>query len=119
MSDILYIGEDQDSIDRFVEQGVSFHQVKNVVGFHNKIETVDEYDLILSEYNLKGLKADKIFERYKGLLNKKRIPFSIIDTSLDLGKRKELLNLGIMELYPMETSPKVIESRGYFFKANA
>jgi hypothetical protein len=90
---ILYIGEDQDVLDRFQSADVDFHHVKNVVGFHNQLTSVDQYDLVVSEYQLKGVRGDGIFERYKGLLNQKRIPFSILDENLDLGKRKRLLKL--------------------------
>lgn len=116
MSCILYIGENQDSIDALEAKGVDFHHVKNVVGFHNKLESIDEYDLILSENDLKGLKAISIFERYKGLLNQKRIPFSILDKNFDLGKKQALLKLGIMELYSPKIGADIINSRIPFLK---
>ena len=116
MSRILYIGEEQSVIDDLESKDIEFQHVKNVVGFHNKLESIDEYDLILSEYNLKGLKADKIFEKYKSLLNQKKIPFSILDDRLDLGIRKEFLNLGIIEVYSKKTKSEIIVERIPFLK---
>lgn len=116
MNTILYIGEEDEYMAALNASGVSFDHVKNVVGFHNKLESIDQYHLILSEMNLKGLKADKIFERYKGLLNQKRIPFSILDINLNLGKRKKFMKLGIMELYPPTLDGKIIEERIPFLR---
>lgn len=116
MNTILYIGEEEEYMAALSASGVSFDHVKNVVGFHNKLESIDQYHLVISEMHLKGLKADKIFERYKGLLNQKRIPFSILDTNLDLGKRKKFMKLGIMELYLPTLDGKIIEERIPFLR---
>lgn len=116
MNTILYIGEEDEYMASLKASGVSFDHVKNVVGFHNKLESIDQYQLVISEMHLKGLKADKIYERYKGLLNQKRIPFSILDSNLDLGKRLKLMKLGIMELYPPELDAKIIEERIPFLR---
>lgn len=116
MNTILYIGEEEEFMEGLKASGVSFDTVKNVVGFHNKLDEIENYQLVISEMHLKGLKADKIFERYKGLLNQKRIPFSILDSNLDLGKRIKLMKLGIMELYPPALDGKIIEERIPFLR---
>ncbi len=116
MKSILYIGEDQDVLDRFQSADVDFHHVKNVVGFHNQLTSVDQYDLVVSEYQLKGVRGDGIFERYKGLLNQKRIPFSILDENLDLGKRKRLLKLGVIECYSRKQDVNTVIKRVDFLK---
>jgi lipopolysaccharide/colanic/teichoic acid biosynthesis glycosyltransferase len=113
---ILYIGEDQDVLDRFQSADVDFHHVKNVVGFHNQLTSVDQYDLVVSEYQLKGVRGDGSFERYKGLLNQKRIPFSILDENLDLGKRKRLLKLGVIECYSRKQDVNTVIKRVDFLK---
>ncbi len=116
MNTILYIGEEDEYMDGLKASGVSFDSVKNVVGFHNKLDEIEKYHLVISEMHLKGLKADKIFERYKGLLNQRRIPFSILENNLDMGKRIKLMKLGIMELYPPSLDGKIIQERIPFLR---
>lgn len=90
--------------------------VKNVVGFHNLMEELKGFDMVLSEYNLKGLKGDGIFIRYKELLNRQKIPFAIIDRGLELAKRKEFLKIGITELYEPDLGEKIIVERTDFLR---
>ncbi len=117
MKNILYIGEEPSIIDRYSKvEDISFEKVKNVVGFHNLLEQLEQYDMVMAEYNLKGLKGDGIFTRYKELLNNLKLPYTIIDRDLEPGKRKEFLNLGITELYKPLLSETVVTERVDFLK---
>lgn len=113
---ILYIGEDEDIIEKLSSGNAELQHVKNVVGFHNQLANIEQYDLIISEYNLKGLKGDAIFERYKGLLNQKRMPFSILDRNLSSGIKRHFLNLGIIECYSPKLDTDVLIDRIEFLK---
>ncbi|HAD96810.1 MAG TPA: sugar transferase [Cryomorphaceae bacterium] len=72
--------------------------------------------MILAEYHLKGLKGDGIFTRYKELLNNLKVPFTLIDRDLELGKRKEFLKEGITELYEPGLSEEIVVERIDFLK---
>ena len=117
MKHILYIGDEPSVVERYSKvEGAKLHQVKNVVGFHNLLENLRQYDMILAEYHLKGLKGDGIFTRYKELLNNLKVPFTLIDRDLELGKRKEFLKEGITELYEPGLSEEIVVERIDFLK---
>ncbi len=117
MKRILYIGEENELVERYsVLENVELKQVKNVVGFHNQLENLSGYDLVLSEYQLRGLKGDGIFERYRDLLNSFKIPYSLVSRNLENGRKKEFLKLGITELYEPHISEQVVVERIDFLK---
>lgn len=118
MKKLLYIGEELSVLRGLKEQTESnFDQVKNVVGFHNQLDKIIDYGLVLSEYKLKGLYGDEIFAKYKKELNENRIPFVIIDRGLGRQQRKELLNKGVVDLYnPRMVSVSSVSDRISFLR---
>lgn len=117
MKKILYIGEEASVIDKFGKLGdIEFRNVRNVIGLHNKLNTSDDLDMVLSEYNLKGSKGDGIFQRYKDFFMKHRIPFSLIDRNLDANRREEFLRMGIAEVYDSDIAGEVVAERIDFLK---
>ncbi|MGB0177058.1 MAG: sugar transferase [Owenweeksia sp.] len=117
MKQILYIGEETSIVERFSGvEGAKLDQVKNVVGFHNLLEELGRYDMVMAEYNLKGLKGDGIFTRYKDLLNNLKLPYTIVDRDLEPGKRKEFLQMGITELYKHRIHENIVVERIDFLK---
>lgn len=99
MKTILYIGEDTEAIRQlYAVDELDVRQVKNVVGFHNQLDNLEDYKLIVSDHQLRGLYGEKIFTRYKDLLNKHKIPFLLRGNDLQLEQRKKLLKDGILDL---------------------
>lgn len=117
MKSILYIGNNQRLIaDLEASENVEFLHVRNVVGFHNLISKVPDLDLVVSDNQLKGLKADGIFNRYKDILNSYRIPFTVLDNDRRMANRLSFLNLGVMEMYGHDVLAGTIIDRSEFLK---
>lgn len=118
MKNLLYIGntaEIKESLsDRF---GEALIHVKNVVGFYNQIDQLDEVDMVISEYNLKGLKGDELFERYASILNEKKIPFVLITNRIDPEIRAKHLRRGIIELIIRADQLAVVADKIEFYRS--
>jgi len=96
---VIYIG-DLDEVHEILTNkfGDKLVAVRNVVGFYNQLEDLDEVDLVISETKLKGLRGDEVFERYASLLNEKGIPFILVGNWVSPKVREKYLKLGIMEV---------------------
>lgn len=99
MKKVIYIG-DLDEVHEILTNkfGDKLVPVRNVVGFYNQLEDLDEVDLVISETKLKGLRGDEVFERYASLLNEKGIPFILVGNWVSPKVREKYLKLGIMEV---------------------
>ncbi|WP_421752964.1 sugar transferase [Croceimicrobium sp.] len=99
MKNVIYIG-DLDEVEAILSAkfGDRLKAVRNVVGFYNQLDDLDEVELVVSETKLKGLRGDEIFERYAGLLNEKGIPFILVGNRLSQKVRERYLKQGIMEV---------------------
>ncbi len=99
MKNVIYIG-DLDEVEAILTAkfGDRLKAVRNVVGFYNQLDDLDEVELVVSETKLKGLRGDEIFERYSGLLNEKGIPFILVGNRLSQKVREKYLKQGIMEV---------------------
>lgn len=99
MKKVIYIGDLDEVLGILTKKfGDQLVHVRNVVGFYNQLEDLDEVELIVSETKLKGLKGDQVFERYAGLLNEKGIPFILVGNWMSQELREEYLAKGIMEV---------------------
>jgi len=96
---VIYIG-DLEEVKEILSKkfGDRLVTVRNVVGFYNQLEDLDEVELIVSETKLKGLRGDEIFERYSSLLNEKGIPFILVGNRMSQELRESYLKSGIMEV---------------------
>lgn len=99
MKKVIYIG-DLDEVHDILSKkfGDKLLVVRNVVGFYNQLEDLDEVDLVVSETKLKGLRGDEIFDRYASLLNEKGIPFILVGNWVSPKIREKYLTQGIMEV---------------------
>lgn len=98
MKKLLYIGEDEAVLEVLkAQQPLDVQWVKNVIGFYNLLEKLDEFDLILASQQIKGIKGFEIFKRYKELLMQRRIPFILINESFAIGERRTLIKEGVIE----------------------
>ena len=117
MKKILYIGENSAvHQDLMVSGEDEVEQVKNVVGFHNQLERLDEFKLVVASQKLKGIKADELFHRYKNLLNEREIPFVIVHDHFDIPTRKRLLKDGVIDFVPLENGIQSIPERRSFWQ---
>lgn len=99
MKKVIYIGDLDDVLDILKQKfGEQLVHVRNVVGFYNQLEDLDEVELIVSETKLKGLRGDEVFERYSSLLNEKGIPFILVGNWMSQELREKYLAKGIMEV---------------------
>jgi len=115
---LLYIGNTEDIKDSLIERfGEALIHVKNVVGFYNQIDQLDEVDMVISEYNLKGLKGDELFERYASILNEKNIPFVLITDRIDPEIRVKHLRRGIIELITRADQLAVVADKIEFYRS--
>ena len=97
MKKLLYIGEKQSAIEALSKlKEVEFDQVRNVVGFHNQLDKLSDYELVLSEFKMKGLCGDEVFMQYKSEFNDRLIPYVLIDRGMDRLLRKRLLKEGVI-----------------------
>ena len=118
MRNLLYIGNTEDIKDSLIERfGEALIHVKNVVGFYNQIDQLDEVDMVISEYNLKGLKGDELFERYASILNEKNIPFVLITDRIDPEIRVKHLRRGIIELITRADQLAVVADKIEFYRS--
>jgi lipopolysaccharide/colanic/teichoic acid biosynthesis glycosyltransferase len=115
---LLYIGNTpniKESLQqRFTD---SLIHVKNVVGFYNQIDRLDEVDMVIAEYSLKGLKGDELFERYASILNEKKIPFVLITKRIDAEVRAKHLRKGIIELIIRDEQLEVVADKIEFYRS--
>jgi lipopolysaccharide/colanic/teichoic acid biosynthesis glycosyltransferase len=96
---VIYIGDLDEVQDILTEKfGDRLVSVRNVVGFYNQLEDLDEVELVVSETKLKGLRGDEVFERYSSLLNEKGIPFILVGNRMSQRLREQYLTKGIMEV---------------------
>lgn len=99
MKKVIYIGDLDEVLDILKQKfGDQLVHVRNVVGFYNQLEDLDEVELIVSETKLKGLRGDEVFERYSSLLNEKGIPFILVGNWMSQELREKYLAKGIMEV---------------------
>jgi lipopolysaccharide/colanic/teichoic acid biosynthesis glycosyltransferase len=115
---LLYIGNTP-IIKESLEQRftTSLIHVKNVVGFYNQIDRLDEVDMVIAEYSLKGLKGDGLFERYASILNQKKIPFVLITNRIDPQTRAKYLRKGIIELIIKYEQLDVVADKIEFYRS--
>jgi lipopolysaccharide/colanic/teichoic acid biosynthesis glycosyltransferase len=115
---LLYIGNTP-IIKESLEQRftTSLIHVKNVVGFYNQIDRLDEVDMVIAEYSLKGLKGDGLFERYASILNQKKIPFVLITNRIDPQTRAKYLRKGIIELIIKNEQLDVVADKIEFYRS--
>lgn len=99
MKKVIYIG-DLDEVQTILTEkfGDRLVSVRNVVGFYNQLEDLDEVELVISETKLKGLRGDEVFDRYASLLNEKGIPFILVGNRMSQELREKYLSRGIMEV---------------------
>lgn len=99
MKKVIYIG-DLDEVHEILTKkfGDKLIAVRNVVGFYNQLEDLDEINLVISETKLKGLRGDEVFDRYASLLNEKGIPFILVGNWISPKEREHFLKMGIMEV---------------------
>lgn len=99
MKKVIYIG-DLDEVHEILTKkfGDKLIAVRNVVGFYNQLEDLDEINLVISETKLKGLRGDEVFDRYATLLNEKGIPFILVGNWISPKEREHFLKMGIMEV---------------------
>lgn len=99
MKKVIYIG-DLDEVRTILTEkfGDRLVSVRNVVGFYNQLEDLDEVELVISETKLKGLRGDEVFDRYASLLNEKGIPFILVGNRMSQELREKYLSRGIMEV---------------------
>lgn len=98
MNKVLYIGEDQKRLELLQSlEHVQLHHVKNVVGFFNNLEKLDEIGLVICEMKLKGLSGPEIFKRYRDDLFTHLTPFLLVGGRLNRASRKRYLNKGILD----------------------
>ena len=118
MKKLLYIGEKQSAIEALSKlKEVEFDQVRNVVGFHNQLDKLSDYELVLSEFKMKGLCGDEVFMQYKSEFNDRLIPYVLIDRGMDRLLRKRLLKEGVMDLFnPSYSSTEALPERMAFLK---
>lgn len=115
---ILYIGEDAEKIDRFTStEGLELVHAKNVVGFDNFLPELSTVAVVVSEYKLRGLDGDGIFERYKSKLREEVIPFMIIDNHFSKEKKFRFLQMGIAELLNENFEPAMLLHKAAFYKS--
>lgn len=118
MKNLLYIGNTAEIKESLSERfGSSLIHVKNVVGFYNQIDQLDEVDMVISEYSLKGLKGDELFERYASILNEKKIPFVLITNRIDPEIRAKHLRRGIIELIIRADQLAVVADKIDFYRS--
>lgn len=99
MKKVIYIGDLDEVKDILTEKfGDRLISVRNVVGFYNQLEDLDEVELVVSETKLKGLRGDEVFDRYASLLNEKGIPFILVGNRMTQELREKYLTRGIMEV---------------------
>lgn len=99
MKKILYIGENRKVLQKLEEHhGEHLVKVKNVVGFYNEIDRLDEVYLVIAQQQLKGISGSDIFKRYHRVLNDRRIPFFIICDYFSKEQKQSLLKQGVCEL---------------------
>ncbi|WP_417608090.1 sugar transferase [Owenweeksia hongkongensis] len=117
MKKILYIGENQELHQKLGnEPELKVDRVSNVVGFSNSLESLEDVDLVLSDFKLKGLSGTGIFERFKDHFNKHQIPFGLVLNHPEKRFRLALLKLGISEVYPSDVEAKTVALRVGFLK---
>lgn len=118
MKNLLYIGNTVEIKESLSERfGSSLIHVKNVVGFYNQIDQLDEVDMVICEYSLKGLKGDELFERYASILNEKKIPFVLITSRIDPEIRAKHLRRGIIELIIRADQLAVVADKIEFYRS--
>lgn len=116
MKKVIYIGDLDEVLDILRQKfGDQLIHVRNVVGFYNQLEDLDEVELIVSETKLKGLRGDEVFERYSSLLNEKGIPFILVGNWMSQELREQFLAKGIMEVaWNSEQLKTVIEKVPFY-----
>lgn len=116
MKKVIYIG-DLDEVQSILSAkfGDRLLSVRNVVGFYNQLEDLDEVELVVAETKLKGLSGDKVFERYASSLNEKGIPFILVGNRMSPELREHYLKKGIMEVaWNKEQLETVIEKVPFY-----
>jgi lipopolysaccharide/colanic/teichoic acid biosynthesis glycosyltransferase len=115
---LLYIGNTP-SICESLEKRFpdALIHVKNVVGFYNQIDRLDEVDMVIAEYALKGIKGDELFERYSSILNEKKIPFVLITNRIEPEVRARHLRKGIIELIIKDDQLEVVADKIEFYRS--
>lgn len=116
MKKAIYIG-DLDEVQSILSAkfGDRLLSVRNVVGFYNQLEDLDEVELVVAETKLKGLSGDQVFERYASSLNEKGIPFILVGNRMSPELREHYLKKGIMEVaWNKEQLETVIEKVPFY-----
>ncbi len=115
MKKIIYIGENSSFIGWLAKSDeVELTHVSNVVGFHNNLSKLSEYDLVISDSRLKGLDGLGIFERYKEQLNSNGVPFGLVLDHPEKATRVGLLKLGVTEVFsPFEDTGQITHRVGF------
>ncbi len=114
---LLYIGEREDRLQKLqTTEGLALTQAKNVVAFDNLESELHQYDLVVSEYKLRGLDGDGIYDRYKSILRHNRLPFMIIDDHFTRSRKTGFLKEGISELLEEDFDPASLVSKADFYK---
>jgi lipopolysaccharide/colanic/teichoic acid biosynthesis glycosyltransferase len=105
-------------VQRFTDaEGMTFVHAKNVVGFDNLLPELASFNLVVSEYKLRGLDGDGIFERYKRELRESLVPFMIIDNFFSKEKKFMFLQMGIAELLNPSFDPAMLVSKANFYRS--
>lgn len=118
MSKILYIGENAEFSEGLRNGGMTeVLHVANVVGLHNNLGRLSNFDLVVSDENLKGLSGLGIFERYKAQFNESLIPYCLILDHPDKYLRLSLLRAGISEVIPIKSDPSILGARAPFLRS--
>jgi lipopolysaccharide/colanic/teichoic acid biosynthesis glycosyltransferase len=112
---IVYIGENSHFKNWLSNSiNVELTHVANVVGFHNNLSKLEEYDLVIADARLKGLDGLGIFERYKQQLNNSCVPFGLVINHPEKSIRLDLLKTGITEVFaPNERNGEVTHRVGF------
>lgn len=114
----MYIGENPETLSHLkkLEERLKVEYERNVVGLYNRLDDLEDGQMILAEYRLKGLWANEIFERYRNLFNRKGITFFILCNYLNLQQKRGLLRLGISDLFIDGESLNLLVDKADFYK---
>lgn len=113
----MYIGENS-TFKEWLQKSddIELNQVLNVVGFHNNLSKLGDYDMIIADDRLKGLDGLGIFERYKQQLNSHDVPYGLVIDHPDKIIRLSLLNRGIAEVFSPGTNRGKMSQRVVFLR---
>lgn len=119
MNTVIYIGEDPQVLEAFVNRDdVVFKSFKNAVQFDKYVNTMDSNpDIILCEKTLKGMNGFELYKYYKDFILSKDIPFVIVGDHFGNYTKRLFLKEKVTEIYQKPIDPELVIERIPFLKS--